>query len=234
MKARVLHLLPQGDGAMSCPDSFALTTYASLADPATEGGEEVAQVEAHLRACGECSARVDAWRHSLERWAEIDLVDREAWGDAYFDELQGEIEGALWHATTPPVDLSAVRKRRQQTFTGIASLAALLLLGFLLQSRVSEPMEQRDDQASLSEVQDTTAESDQALEAEARALGRAMLASLSDDDLADSSGSTAPLWSVSGLMTNSAAELDYFFNDNYHDAIDGLTGRDADELIERL
>jgi len=219
---------------MSCPDSFALTTYASLPDPATDGGEEIAQIEAHLRACGECSARVDAWRHSLERWAEIDLVDREAWSDSYFDELQGEIEGALWHAAAQPVDLSAVRRRRQQNFALITSLAALLLLGFLLQSRVSGPTEQGHNQASLSEVQDTAAESERLLEVEARALGRALIASLSDDDLADSSGSAAPLWSARGLITDTAADLDYFFKDNYHEAIDGLSGQDADELIERL
>ncbi len=219
---------------MPCPDSFALTTYASLADPAAEASEELVQLKAHLLACGECSARVDAWRHSLERWADIDLVDREAWSDKYFDELQGEVEGALWDAATQPVDLRTVRRARQQLFAAVASVAAALLLAFVLQSRVSDSADQRDDQVSLSEVQNTTADSDQTLEVEGRALGRAMLASLSEDDLADSSSSAAPLWSARGMLTDAGAELDYFFNDNYHDALEGLSGQDADELIERL
>lgn len=219
---------------MSCPDSFALNTYASLTDPAAEPSEELAQLEVHLLTCGECSSAVEAWRRSLQRWAEIDLVDSEKWSDGYFDQLQGEVEGALWDATTQPVDLRTVRRNRQQAFAAVASLAAVLLLGFLLQNRVTDPAHEQDNQVILSEVQNPSADSEQALEAEGRALGQAMLASLGEDDLADSSGSAAPLWNARGLLTDSGADLDYFFNHNYHDVLDGLSGRDADELIERL
>jgi len=231
---------------MSCPQPDVLTTYASLTSPATpgddslSGGDEIAedwtrsQLESHLDSCPECEAHVAAWRHSLERWAEVDILDRDAWSGSYFAQLQEEIETGLWGDsetdTEPVVDLAAARRRRQQTFALVASLAAMFLLGLLLQQRSTE---QASEGAQLT-AQNQDLGAGEAVEAEGRALGRALLASLNEEDLVDSSASSTPVWGIRGLLEDDGNELGYFFNNDYHDALDGLDGDSADALIERL
>jgi hypothetical protein len=234
---------------MTCPESDILTTYASVCGAAAPGektetelgladlleGWTEPQIEAHLLSCGDCNARVAAWRHSLARWGEVDILDRAAWSDSYFDQLQEETEATLWSdsavSRTKVADLSAARQARQRVFMLVGSVAAILLLGLLLHSRA---LEQADGGTELAGQHEGLQDGEEAIEAEGRALGRSLLASLSEDNLTGSADAEGPIWSARSMLSDESGDFDYFFNDDYHEALNELSGPEADSLIERL
>jgi len=234
---------------MTCPESDILTTYASVCDAAAPGentetelgladlleGWTEPQIEAHLLSCGDCNARVAAWRHSLARWSEVDILDRAAWSDSYFDQLREETEAALWSdpavSKTKVADLSATRQARQRVFMLVGSVAAILLLGLLLHNRA---LEQDDGGTELAGQHEDLQDAQEAIESEGRALGRSLLASLSEDDLTGSADAEGPIWNARSMLSDESGDFDYFFNDDYHEALNELSGPEADSLIERL
>jgi hypothetical protein len=220
---------------MTCPESDILTTYASVCDAAAPGEKTDPQIEAHLQICGDCNARVAAWRHSLARWGEVDILDRAAWSDSYFDQLQEETETALWSdpevSRAQVADLSAARRARLRVFMLVGSVAAILLLGLLFHGRA---LEQTNGTTELAEQHDDLQGDEEAIEAEGRALGRSLLASLSEDDLTGSADAEGPIWNARRLGSDESGDLDYFFDNDYNEVLNGLSGPEADSLIERL
>jgi len=224
---------------MSCPPTDALTLFASLRPTEVDGGDlsqgwSSPQVQEHLKTCVDCSTQVKSWKESLARWQAVDLLDTSEFDEQYFVRLQEEVEASLWsevkEVATPVVSITQARRSRQRFFALVGSVAAALLLGWLV---VQQAPEQPDEPSTLSGL-DTQFETAEDIEAEGRDLGRALLASLTTEESETSDLSSAPVWDGRGLLDLDDTELGYFFSNDFHDALDGLDGKDADELIERL
>jgi hypothetical protein len=225
---------------MTCPKAEVLTIHASLTGQVTPAGEDLLEgwtrpkVEAHLMSCADCRAVVESWKHSLKRWGAVDILDTEAWGDDYFEQLQGEVEEGLWNevqeVTAPVIDLAQARSARNRTLALVASVAAVLLVGLLM---FQQSADQASETPELAGQQSDGAE-DEDLEARGREIGRALLASLSAEDLDDPPEYMGPAWGRRALLEAEDTELDYFFSNNTRDALDALDRLGADALIKRL
>ena len=250
MRARIIPLYPHGDETMTCPDNDTLTLFASLGEDLHEAEELLApwqpeSLVAHIKDCPTCKHTVEDWRSSLEQWKSVDLVEKSLFGDGYFDKLQKEVESKIWSDAKElirPEVITLAEHRSPRGLTGrplvvAYAAAALLLLGLgfaLLGGGASSITPPTPLAANSSDSTELPAAPDvDSLEAQGRALGRSLLASLTVDD---SEGELADgnVWGVSTLLGSTEDELEYLYRSGYGSPLDDLSDAEADALIQQL
>jgi len=146
-------------------------------DPADQSQ---AEHSAHLRSCAVCSTRLSDWEGILSGLRKTDPVDITAFDDNYFRELAQDVELSLAEAKVSRPFLGLQARTSSWGSLQVAApvaLAAALLLGILWSRQAPEPT---DTVAIQSEPAANVPEA--GLEAEARALGRQLLASALEDE----------------------------------------------------
>ncbi len=203
---------------MACPPPD-LVLFAGTGEPLPDDSAwTVESLDEHVLACGACRREVEAFRRSVQRFSDVDVVDTERFDADFFDELAREVDAAmgveLQRAKVVPL------RRRPRTSTWLLATAAGLLLALGLWQLRPEPA------AEL--ATDVEPAPEQGLEAEARALGRAWLsAALDEDEAVDQA-----LMAESDPVEDD--DLGYAFSGTWMDDLDELHRDELSSLFTRL
>ena len=220
---------------MSCPDSDALTLFASFDERHEIDDSELLDnwtldgLRDHVSSCTNCREYFDDWRASLGRWQDVDLVEHQAFDAAYFEDLAQAVEAKLdgLQATPEPIRLSDRRTSRPTT-SAMMSIAAVALLGLAVLWQTGGP----SGESSTPLGAEPTAEAD--LEARGRQLGQKVLAAVIADN-GEEYGEPGALWTSADLLAGSADdEYDYFYSTSVHDVLDSLEADEVRSIISRL
>jgi len=203
-------------------------TLVLLAD--SREGADRAEHEEHLAACPPCRARLSDCERLLGALRETDPIEPEAFDPAYFEKLATEVEAGLDEARDlrPPRELRRLpRPWGNNRVTLPLAMAAALALALL--------WARGPDRTPSPTASSPTAESgpdDAALEAEARALGRTLMAAV----LTDETETIDVAWAVSSIGNNGdlSGNLGAILHASLQDALDGLKDDELDSLSTQL
>lgn len=208
-----------GGRAMSCPpDPLLLLLDTGELPPELAEGWSAASLRGHVDRCRSCRAALRGWEASLESFRDLDVVDTSAYDDAFFDDLAREVDEAMGrdpdHHNVVPLPT------RPRVSPLLRAAAALIVAGLgLWMLRPGPAPESAPEPVAKSAPSD-----EEALIAEAQALGRAWMDEALTED-PDTLALAAP---------DALDDEDYPFASSLYDELDELSRDELAALFTRL